>query len=114
MIIPGGLPESVFALAFALLLIAPLALIAGVALINTGLGRSRSAAQALLGNLAIIAVAAIVFAFVGASFAGTPGKNAQAMFFHAAGQTLERGWEPAPFCYAGASVLHRYPRPSVQ
>ena len=35
-----------------LLLLAPLA-IAGVALINTGLGRSRSAAQALLGNLAI-------------------------------------------------------------
>ena len=48
----------------------PLA-IAGVALINTGLGRSRSAAQALLGNLAIFAVAAIVFALVGASFAGT-------------------------------------------
>jgi len=45
--------ESVFALTLALLFLAPLA-IAGVALINTGLGRSRSAAQALLGNLAIL------------------------------------------------------------
>jgi ammonia channel protein AmtB len=53
----------------ALLLLAPLA-IAGVALINTGLGRSRSAAQALLGNLAIVAVTAIVFAVVGAAWAG--------------------------------------------
>ncbi len=58
--------DAVFALTLALLLLAPLA-IAGVALINTGLGRSRSAAQALLGNLAIIAVAVIVFALVGAT-----------------------------------------------
>jgi len=62
--------DAAFALALALLLLAPLA-IAGVALINTGLGRSRSAAQALLGNLAIVAVTAIVFAIVGASLAGT-------------------------------------------
>jgi ammonium transporter, Amt family len=55
-----------------LLLMAPLA-IAGVALINTGLGRSRSAAQALLGNLAIVAVTAIVFALVGATLAGPLG-----------------------------------------
>jgi len=56
-----GISEAAFALCLVLLLLAPLA-IAGVALINTGLGRSRSAAQALLGNLAIVAVAAIVFA----------------------------------------------------
>jgi Amt family ammonium transporter len=67
--------DAAFALALALLLFAPLA-IAGVALINTGLGRSRSAAQALLGNLAIVAVAAIVFALVGATLAGTlPGAS---------------------------------------
>jgi Amt family ammonium transporter len=66
------LTESVFALTLALLMLAPLA-IAGVALINTGLGRSRSAAQALLGNLAILAVSAIVFAVVGAALAGTAG-----------------------------------------
>jgi len=62
--------ESVFALTLALLFLAPLA-IAGVALINTGLGRSRSAAQALLGNLSILAVATILFALLGASLAGS-------------------------------------------
>jgi Amt family ammonium transporter len=63
------LTDSAFALTLALLLLAPLA-IAGVALINTGLGRSRSAAQALLGSLAMISVAAIVFAAVGTAFTG--------------------------------------------
>lgn len=67
---PAVMPDSVFALTLALLMLAPLA-IAGVALINTGLGRSRSAAQALLGSLAIVAVTAIVFAFVGSAFAGS-------------------------------------------
>jgi Amt family ammonium transporter len=68
--------EATFALTLVLLLLAPLA-IAGVALINTGLGRSRSAAQALLGNLAIVAVTALVFSIVGATLTGnlpgTPG-----------------------------------------
>ena len=61
--------EAVFALTLVLLLLAPLA-IAGVALINTGLGRSRSAAQALLGSLAIVAVTAVVFAVMGAALTG--------------------------------------------
>ncbi len=85
--IPQSAPamsDAVFALALALLLLAPLA-IAGVALINTGLGRSRSAAQALLGNLALTAVAVIVFAFVGASLAGTLGTADAAI--HAAGKS---------------------------
>jgi len=90
--IPGmpipGMSEAVFALTLALLLLAPLA-IAGVALINTGLGRSRSAAQALTGNLAIIAVSAIVFALIGATFAGAlPGGWGVA--FHAGGKPW--GW----------------------
>ena len=63
------LSEATFVLCLALLLLAPLA-IAGVALINTGLGRCRSAAQGLLGNLAIVAVTAIVFALVGATLTG--------------------------------------------
>jgi len=81
------LSDAVFALTLALLLICPLA-IAGVALINTGLGRSCSASQALLGNLVIVAVAAIVFALVGASFSGTlPAASGSAGFtFHAAGK----------------------------
>jgi len=67
------LSDSMFALTLALLFLAPLA-IAGVALINTGLGRSRSAAQALLGSLSVLAVAVILFAVVGAALAGsTPG-----------------------------------------
>ncbi|MDE3200580.1 MAG: ammonium transporter [Acidobacteriota bacterium] len=56
------------ALATGMLLLAPLAL-AGVALINTGLGRSRSAAQAMLGSLAIVSAAILAFALVGAMFA---------------------------------------------
>jgi Amt family ammonium transporter len=63
------LTDAAFALTLALLLLAPLA-IAGVALINTGLGRCRSAAQALLGNLLLVAVAAIVFALAGAALTG--------------------------------------------
>jgi ammonium transporter, Amt family len=63
--------EAAFALTLVLLLLAPLA-IAGLALINAGLGRSRSAAQAFLGNVAIFAVAAIVFVLVGATFTGLP------------------------------------------
>lgn len=80
----AAMSEAVFALTFALLLVAPLAL-AGVALINTGFGRSRSAAQAMLGNLVIVAVAAIVFALWGASLAGAPG--ARELAFHAAGKS---------------------------
>jgi Amt family ammonium transporter len=68
---PLVLSEAMFVFCLVLLLLAPLA-IAGVALINTGLGRSRSAAQALLGNLAIVAVTAIVFALVGAALTGNP------------------------------------------
>jgi ammonium transporter, Amt family len=55
-----------------LLLLIPLA-IAGLALINTGLGRSHSAAQSLVGNLAILAVSAIVFALLGFAWASAAG-----------------------------------------
>lgn len=70
--------DSMFALTLALLLLAPLA-IAGVALVNTGLGRSRSAAQSLLGCAAILSVAAIVFAVVGAALAGSHGASAHTL-----------------------------------
>lgn len=76
--VPGLVP----AIAFALLLLAPLA-IAGLALVNSGLGRSRSAAQALLGSLAIVSASVIAFAGVGACFAGTNG----AAVFTVAGKT---------------------------
>jgi Amt family ammonium transporter len=80
-----------FALTLALLMLTPLA-IAGVALVNTGLGRSRSAAQSLLGSLMVASVAAIVFAVVGASLAGTAG----AATFHIAGK---------PWNWVGAAPL---------
>lgn len=63
------------AVALPLVVLAPLAL-AGVALINTGLGRSRSAAQSLFGCIAILALAALCFALVGAGFAGGSGHGA--------------------------------------
>jgi Amt family ammonium transporter len=81
-------PESTFVFILALLLLAPLA-IAGVALINTGLGRSRSAAQSLLGSLAILAVAAIVFTLLGATFAGTLSVAATGRTFHLAGKAFD-------------------------
>ncbi len=72
--VPGLVP----AIAFALLLLAPLA-IAGLALVNAGLGRSRSAAQALLGSLAIVSASFIAFAGVGACFAGAGGAGVFAL-----------------------------------
>jgi len=95
-----AMSDIAFALTLVLLLLAPLA-IAGVALINTGLGRSRSAAQALLGNLAIVSVAAIVFAIIGAIFAGALGSSD--LTIHAAGKT----WGVlghAPFLLRGLSA----------
>ena len=84
---PATLSDASFALVLVLLLLAPLA-IAGVALINTGLGRSRSAAQSLLGNLAIVAVSIIAFSVVGASLAGVlPG--GWGLAFHAGGKAWE-------------------------
>jgi Amt family ammonium transporter len=95
--------EIVCALTLALLLIAPLA-IAGVALINTGLGRSRSAAQALLGNLAIVTVATIVFALIGATLAGSqPGAAGfQGLTLHLAGKPWNLAGT-APFLLGGLS-----------
>jgi ammonium transporter, Amt family len=56
------------AVAIALLLVAPLAL-AGLSLINAGLGRSRSAAHSMLGSLAIATASVLGFALVGAAIA---------------------------------------------
>jgi Amt family ammonium transporter len=75
--------ETSFALSLGLLLIAPLA-IAGVALINTGLGRSRSAAQSLLGSLMVISTAVIAFLAVGATFAAASAGADH--FFHISGK----------------------------
>ena len=101
--LPAAMSDALFALTLALLVLSPLT-IAGIALINTGLGRSRSASQSLLGNLAIVAVTAIVFAIIGSVFAGSlPGGAGH--IFHMAGKPwnwlgsgpiLMRGLDSAP------------------
>jgi Amt family ammonium transporter len=54
------------------ILLSPLAA-AGLALIHQGLGRSRSAAHAMLATLCVLAISAIVFVLIGASWAGFAG-----------------------------------------
>ena len=80
---PMPFPETSFALTLVLLLIAPLA-IAGIALMNAGLGRSRSAAQAMLGTLLSISTAVIAFVLVGWAIAGGGDRD---LVFHLAGKT---------------------------
>ena len=94
----AAMPDSVFALTLVLLLLAPLA-IAGVALINTGLGRSRSAAQSLLGCLAIVAVSAIVFALVGSAFAGVSAGRSRSQ--------LQPGWKAVELARRGTVSAER-------
>ena len=73
-------PVSVLCLFF--IFLAPLAP-AGISLINTGLGRSRSAAHAMLASLCVIAVAAIAYAICGFAWQGVAGGPAHS--FRAAG-----------------------------
>jgi ammonium transporter, Amt family len=96
--LPVSLPETSLALALVFLLLAPLSL-AGLALINTGLGRSRSAAQSLLGNLVLVAVAAIVFALVGSGLAGNLSASSHAMHI---------GGKPWNWTGAGPLFLHGF------
>ena len=99
-VVVPAFPEAVFVLTLVLLIVAPLA-IAGVALINAGLGRSRSAAQALLGNVAIFAVAAIVFVLVGATFTGL--SDGPSHILHLAGKPWNWLGE-GPYFFAGFSA----------
>ena len=69
------LSETSTALCFALILLVPLAG-AGVALINTGLGRSRSAAHSMMTSLVVIAIAALVYFACGFSWQGFVGRPA--------------------------------------
>jgi len=65
----GVLSETASALCFVLILLVPFA-IAGLALINTGLGRSRSAAHSMMASLMAVAIAALVYFVVGFSWQG--------------------------------------------
>jgi len=69
-----SLSETATALCTILILLVPFS-VAGVALLNTGLNRSRSAAQTMLASLCIVGVAAIayfVFGFAVQGFVGQP------------------------------------------
>ena len=72
---PAGFSETSTACCLLLILLVPLGS-AGLALINTGLGRSRSAAHAMLGSLCVVAVAAIVYVIWGFSLEGFAGRPA--------------------------------------
>ena len=77
------LSDMAQALCAALVLMVPLGA-AGLALMNAGLGRSRSAAHAMLGSICVIAVAVLVYFVCGWSWQGFPGRPAHA--FTIAGQ----------------------------
>ena len=67
--------DAAQALCAALILMVPLAA-AGLALINAGLGRSRSAAHAMLGSVSVVAVAMVAYFVCGWSWQGFPGRPA--------------------------------------
>jgi ammonium transporter, Amt family len=73
-----SLSETSAAFCFLLILLVPFAG-AGLALINSGLGRSRSAAHAMLASLCVVSVAAIVYLIVGFSWQGAAGRPAHAL-----------------------------------
>jgi ammonium transporter, Amt family len=74
--------ETSAAFCFVLILLVPFAG-AGLALINSGLGRSRSAAHAMLASLCVVSVAAIVYLIVGFSRQGAVGSPAHELMIGA-------------------------------
>ncbi len=74
--------ETSAAFCFVLILLVPFAG-AGLALINSGLGRSRSAAHAMLASLCVVSVSAIVYLIVGFSWQGAVGSPAHELMIGA-------------------------------
>ena len=68
-----ALPDLAAGLCFLFILLVPLAA-AGLAMINTGLGRSRNAAHMMMSSLCVIAVAAAVYFVIGFSWQGYSGR----------------------------------------
>jgi ammonium transporter, Amt family len=94
--IPAAFDLSSLA-SMALVVLVPLAL-AGLVLMNTGLGRTRSAAHSMLASIAAIAVAALVYCMVGFSWEGITGGPVRALLI------AGRHWDwiaAAPFCLRG-------------
>ena len=72
------LPEAAGVFCFLLILMVPCAG-AGIALINTGLCRSRNSAHSVLSSLCVAAVAALAYFAVGFSWQGYPGEASRAL-----------------------------------
>jgi Amt family ammonium transporter len=72
---PAQLSDLQFGLCVVFLSIAPLSC-AGLALINTGLGRSRNAAHSMMSALCVISVACLVYFICGRSWQGSLGEQA--------------------------------------
>jgi Amt family ammonium transporter len=73
-----SLSEASATLCLVLILLVPLAG-AGLALVNSGLARSRSAAHPMLASLCVLAVAAIAYIIFGFSWQGAPGRPAHVL-----------------------------------
>jgi Amt family ammonium transporter len=82
---PPAFSETAMVLCIVFILLVPLAG-AGLSLINTGLGRSRSAAHLMLASLSVISIAALVYFICGFAWQGFVGRPAH--IFTVAG----RGW----------------------
>lgn len=100
---PMPFPETSFALTLVLLLLAPMT-VAGLALVNVGLGRSRSAMQSALGTLVVISTAVLAFVLVGSAIAGGGDRD---FVLHAAGKAWD--WAGAGRLF-GAGVAAATPR----
>jgi len=76
-----SLDASSATLCFLLILLVPLAA-AGLALVNSGLGRSRSAAHAMMASACVLGVAAIVYVVIGYAWQGVAGDPAYSLVIH--------------------------------
>jgi ammonium transporter, Amt family len=72
---PTALSESGFAICTMCIFLVPL-VGAGLALVNTGFGRSRSAAHSMLSAMCVFGVAVLVYLIIGFSFQGFTGRPA--------------------------------------
>ena len=88
--------ESSTTLCVVCILLVPLAG-AGIALINTGLGRSRSAAQLMLSSLCVVSVAAIAYLACGFAFQGLAGQGSHVVMV---------GGKPWSWLARGSFFLH--------
>ena len=79
--VPAFSDTSAGAICLVSILLVPLAM-AGLALMNSGLGRSRSAAHVMLASLCAISVAAIVYVVCGFSWDGFAGGPAHVLLLH--------------------------------